>query len=689
LGQFKHVLANFYEKHQHFTNISLLVLLTLVVFYNSLGSYLFEVDDFNSLLHTHKDLSKVLITNTYGNNLGGNYRPIEVLAHQFDLLLYGENDTYGRNLSNLIMHILNIILVYILSTILTKKKFLGLLAGSIFAVFIIHSYSLSPVTWISARVDLTVSFFYLLTIILFIRFLTTGSVLIYIITFLTFILALWSKEMAVTLPLIIFLFIVFFSNNENYQLPFKLPMLIPFLRTILIIGVLALIMGFIFNPNFIRYYLTSDNMIERETIQRINFLQRVTFIMGGTSIIISSFFLLLINYSKKSIILIKPISYSLPYFIILYFYISVRYLVLGSIGGLYKSPEGKAVSFNLGFDSLMRDIYGLAGFVWPVGIDYNISVFSLQINYTFIFYAVSVATIITLAFIFFKLIISHQRELSFSYLWIFITLLPVHNILVAPWYFNQRYLYLPSIGFCIFISIIMYKLTKIKKIPSRLINASIILITLLVLTVSSILIVRHNAVLVGGSKLTENIVLDLKKYQSKITDKTKLVFINYPLSSFSSNSTIFIESYIRDILGFISGYGPVYEADFILLCRSKVEDELVIKWLDDKVFIVDGIVLTNYFFIPSELSPIGKQIETIYKKPLVNPLLRSLSLENKQVETINAFITVLEFDKKLNSAKLKIELKDKVNKSTRDNLFYLYYKSHLNLVKVISVPEES
>jgi hypothetical protein len=45
--QYKNYLTNFYNKHQDLSNFFLMVLVTIVVSYNSLGTSFSEVDDFS------------------------------------------------------------------------------------------------------------------------------------------------------------------------------------------------------------------------------------------------------------------------------------------------------------------------------------------------------------------------------------------------------------------------------------------------------------------------------------------------------------------------------------------------------------------------------------------------------------------------------------------------------------------
>ncbi len=82
------------------------------------------------------------------------------------------------------------------------------------------------------------------------------------------------------------------------------------------------------------------------------------------------------------------------------------------------------------------------------------------------------------------IIFKRSRKASFSIWWFFITLLPVSNIIPLKALMAERFLYLPSIGFCILLAIFIEKIGRMKfkpfakreKIITGLIAATIILL---------------------------------------------------------------------------------------------------------------------------------------------------------------------------------------------------------------------
>jgi hypothetical protein len=198
----------FYEKYVHVVHPLLLVVITAILFSNTFHAYFLQVDDFGPAVHSSRAIRDVLTRNTYGGEAGGNYRPLESLPHMMDTHFYGHENPGGRRITNIIIHTLNVLLVYGLGVCLTGIPVVGLTAGLLFAASPVHSQALPPVPWISGRTDLVVTFFYLLSVVGFITFTKKGSRLILFFASASFMCALLSKEMAITLPVTLLLYLL-------------------------------------------------------------------------------------------------------------------------------------------------------------------------------------------------------------------------------------------------------------------------------------------------------------------------------------------------------------------------------------------------------------------------------------------------------------------------------------------------
>ena len=674
-------LTDFYKNFEEPINISALIILCIIAFYNTLSSYFIIIDDFNSLVHTTRSIISVFVTNSYGGNAGGNYRPLEALSHMIDTYLYGSFNTFGRHITNLILHVFNTIFVYKIASYITKKKTIGLIAGLLFSISLTNSYAISPVSQISGRPELLVTFFSLLTIILFIKSISKSSLFIYLFSLITFILALMSKEMAVTLPIISLIYIVIFhySKPECKIIDFK------YANSVVIILLLALIsivpIGIIASPAIIAKYLSRDGVLQQASIDRIEFIRHVLISGGGIIAILSGLLFLIVKFSKKAKDLFQLVKYSIPYFLILIAFLILREIILGGFGGVYNSSEGNVI-FQHGLDSFMRDVFSLAGFIWPVGIDYNIFVFNLQVEHNFIFYTVSILITLVLIIILYRLIISKRKTLLFSYLWIFIVLMPAHNIIIPSWQFQAKYLYLPAVGFCLFISILIYKLVQYKNWNFNFNKIGIPLI-LLIIIVNTILIVNHNEKLSQDGEINKGFVLDMKKYEKKISDLTNLYFIVFPNSPLNTVSNVYITAYMDDLLDFTNnsnGYAlKQYNYSLLLFKKNNKESNISIDWLSKREFIIKGIDPTNYFFIPNNPSFLDRRMEEIYKTA-PHYITQLLSSGNQIKETKDAVFKVVNWNENSKKADVEVKLKAKIDNEGKEDLFFIYKDSHFQLI---------
>ncbi|MFQ5480587.1 MAG: tetratricopeptide repeat protein [Thermodesulfobacteriota bacterium] len=142
----------------------------------------------------------------------GNYHPITMLSHTLDYALFGLRPM-GHHLTSIIFHGLNSALFFILALRLigwdNKKNLVPLLLLPALAaalLFALHPLHVESIAWASERKDLLTTFFFLLAILTYLSY-TEGAkkIRFYSLTLLFFILALLSKPMAISLPLVLLL----------------------------------------------------------------------------------------------------------------------------------------------------------------------------------------------------------------------------------------------------------------------------------------------------------------------------------------------------------------------------------------------------------------------------------------------------------------------------------------------------
>jgi len=141
------------------------------------------------------------------------YRPVMTLGYLICYRLFGMQ-AYGFHLVSLLLHVLVVCLVFVLTERLTGDRVWAFVAGALFALHPVHTES---VAWIAAVTDLEVTFFYLLTFGFFLLAGRPGgrrSRPLMAAMVVAFILALLSKEQAMTLPALATVYEHFFREDR-------------------------------------------------------------------------------------------------------------------------------------------------------------------------------------------------------------------------------------------------------------------------------------------------------------------------------------------------------------------------------------------------------------------------------------------------------------------------------------------
>ncbi len=172
----------------------------------------------NPYVRSFRHLKEIFTTNVWsflGPAGGSNYyRPMMTLGYLISYKIFGMRP-YGFHLVSLLLHALVVCLVFALSQRLTGDRGWAFVAGAWFALHPIHS---EPVAWIAAVTDLELTFFYLITFALFLAIARPGggrSGRLVAVMGSTFLLALLSKEQAMTLPALATVYEHFYREDRS------------------------------------------------------------------------------------------------------------------------------------------------------------------------------------------------------------------------------------------------------------------------------------------------------------------------------------------------------------------------------------------------------------------------------------------------------------------------------------------
>ncbi|HUN54882.1 MAG TPA: tetratricopeptide repeat protein [Smithella sp.] len=129
------------------------------------------------------------------------WHPLTWLSLMLDNQLYGAS-AGGYHVTNLILHILSTLLLFWLFCRMTGAIWRSALVAALFAL---HPFHVESVAWISERKDVLSAFFWMLTLCLYVYYTEKPIIKRYLPVVISFVLALMSKPMVVTLPLILLL----------------------------------------------------------------------------------------------------------------------------------------------------------------------------------------------------------------------------------------------------------------------------------------------------------------------------------------------------------------------------------------------------------------------------------------------------------------------------------------------------
>jgi protein O-mannosyl-transferase len=130
------------------------------------------------------------------------YIPLTLLSYQIDYQL-GGGAAFTFHLQNLILHAFNALLIAWLAFLLLKNRLAALCIG---LAFLVHPLHTEAVAWASGRKDVLAAFFFLGALLSFLYYRSEGSKKLYWTSVILFLCALLSKVIAVTLPVVLLLF---------------------------------------------------------------------------------------------------------------------------------------------------------------------------------------------------------------------------------------------------------------------------------------------------------------------------------------------------------------------------------------------------------------------------------------------------------------------------------------------------
>lgn len=200
----------------------MIFIVAFAVYANTLKSDFIWDDEYlilnNSQIKSFSHLPNVFKTYVgFGSeNINNFYRPVQEISDMVDYFLWGLVP-FGFHLTNVILHSLVSLMVCVFLFFISGSFIAAAFAALIYAVHPVHT---EAVAYIAGRADSLYAFFALLSLALFVRFAQGArenrfALWKYVLSIACFVLALLSKEIIITMPLLIYLYLLYFEKGEG------------------------------------------------------------------------------------------------------------------------------------------------------------------------------------------------------------------------------------------------------------------------------------------------------------------------------------------------------------------------------------------------------------------------------------------------------------------------------------------
>ncbi len=190
------------------TVLALLAVLVLVAFAPVVGNDFVSYDDRSYITenpHVRSGLTEQGIywgLTTLHHGAAATWHPLVWWSLMLDAQIYGADRAAGFHITNLLWHLGSTLLLFAALRRLTGSLWPSALVATLFAV---HPLNVEPVAWVSERKGILSTFFWMLSLYLYARYVERPSLGRYLLVVLAFVLGLMSKPMLVTLPFVFLL----------------------------------------------------------------------------------------------------------------------------------------------------------------------------------------------------------------------------------------------------------------------------------------------------------------------------------------------------------------------------------------------------------------------------------------------------------------------------------------------------
>ncbi|MBC8359247.1 MAG: tetratricopeptide repeat protein [Candidatus Aminicenantes bacterium] len=185
--------------------ISLFLIFAIIIAYGQVRNFDFvDFDDglyITENIHVQKGLTIEGLIWAFTSFHAANWHPMTWFSHMLDCELYGLNPM-GHHWTNIQLHMANTLLLFLILQMMTGAIWRSAFVAGLFAL---HPLHVESVAWVAERKDVLSTFFWLLTMLAYLRYVKKPVLIRYFMVLLFFVLGLMSKPMLVTLPFVLLL----------------------------------------------------------------------------------------------------------------------------------------------------------------------------------------------------------------------------------------------------------------------------------------------------------------------------------------------------------------------------------------------------------------------------------------------------------------------------------------------------
>ncbi len=149
----------------------------------------------------HGGLSWKVFVWSFNAGYAQNWHPLTWLSHALDCQLYGLHSS-GHHLTNLVLHVMNVVILFLLLLRVTGSMGRSFLVAALFAL---HPLNVETVAWVAERKSDLSTLFFLLALGAYGWYARIPNLKRYLVVALLFVLGLASKPMVITLPFVLLL----------------------------------------------------------------------------------------------------------------------------------------------------------------------------------------------------------------------------------------------------------------------------------------------------------------------------------------------------------------------------------------------------------------------------------------------------------------------------------------------------